>query len=519
MIFGTNPVYRFAIYNKKKMHSLGKSYNFDQPPVPVKECPVKVIGQKAEIFFSSPIFNTFPLSVENGVTILKSYDEKLTFIKEILPENVLYTVKIVSEDDKTREVGIFKYDEFFPGFKTRGTVTLKNGKPFFNCSRGVCQIVLQSNDPKKETEAVLAALDADGPIFAETGKPIERTTVRIVKDLNNHKIVENGHIKGILIDARDRKVGEEVAVYVKNIYPGSYCFVEDIKAGPAEVELIGREGSIYKVRYKHFVGECKDRHVSKRMKGVIYDLKGDSFKFRLENEEKRTTDFEKLVVPKRMKITDESDVKGDQLKAIEYIRYIIDRGNEENDVIDLFRKYMKRISSNDSLGLFYLQYLVNNKKLTDAEVKSVLKLTTDKFAGLASEKLDKIEVIQMIYNVKKSQSGYKKLLDDAKNKQKLMSENPEFLDVSIRYAYEKMDNPRSTVEKIIDNKFKHWLLYASLEDGNSRRGLYRRMTDMKFKKAEMKELFKTWLAFEESIGGNIEEVHRLANEYVQSSKI
>jgi len=520
MIFGSNPIYRFAVYNKKKMHSLGRSYNFDQPPVPVKECPVKILGQKAEIFFANPIFNTFALSVEQEVTVLKSYDDKLTFIKQILAENTLYTVKIVTEDSKTREVKLFEFDEFFPGYRTKGAISLKDDKPVFSCKYGTGQIVLQSNDPRKETEAVLAALDASGPVFAEVGNPIERTTVRIVKDLNNHKIVENGHIKGILIDARDRKSNEELGVYVKNVYPGSYCFVEDIRAGPAEVDLIGREGSTYQVRYKHFTGECTDKRVRKRMKGVIYDVKGGSFKFRQELGDERTTEFETVVVPKRVKITDESEIKGDQLKAIEYIKHCIEASDVEDEAVAaLFKKYMQRIKECDSLGLFYLQYLVNRGALKESEIKSVLKHTSEKFAGLASDKLRDSKVVEMIFKVKKSLMGFKRLLAASEDKQGLMERNPEFLDYSIRYAYSEMECPRVVVETVIDKGFRHWLVYASLEEGNSRRNLYRRMSGMGFKKGEMKELFKAWLSFEESVGGNVEEVHKLASAYVERKAV
>ncbi|ELA42103.1 uncharacterized protein VICG_00744 [Vittaforma corneae ATCC 50505] len=526
MIFGTKPVYRFAVYTKKKLHCLGKSYSFDQPPVDVKQCPVKIINQKAEIFFPNTIFNTFVLSVENNVTVLKSYDDKLTFIKKKMDENILYTVKTVFEDEKTREVVVFEFDDFFPGFKTKGTIEIKNSRPIFHCKHGSGPITLQSNDPRRETEAMLASLDSDGFEFVEINNPIERATVRIIKDLNNHKIVENGHIKGILIEAKDKKINEEINVFVKNVYPGSYCFVEDISPGLAEVELVGRCGSIYKVKYKHFVGECNDRKVKKTMKGLISDIKGSTFKFKQVASEalERTADYEAISVPKRLKVTEESDVKNNQLRAVEYIKYRLDTAmsnqsqEDSENIIKLFKKYIQQIRENDSLSLFYLQYLIDHKMLKESDIRYVLKYAGYKFPGFASERLSDIEAVRMIFSKKKNLSGFQKLLNTEGDKLRFMKENPEFLEYSIKYAYENLDTPRIVVENIIGTSFESWMCYASLENGNYKRNLFRRMAGMAFKKNEMKRLFKAWLEFEETVGGNIEEVHSLANQFVQNAK-
>lgn len=511
MIFGTKPTYVFAVYNKKKMHSMGRAYQFDQAPVDIKECPVKIIDNKAEIFFPGPIFNTYVLSEEDKVTILKSYDDKLTFTKMNLDKTILHTVKTISEDEKTREVVLFEFDDFFPGFKTHGKVEYKNNKPIFKCKEGSGPLQLQNNEIKKETDAMLVHLGSEGPLFAEINNPVERTTVRIVKDLNNHKIVENENIKGILIGVKDGKIGEEVAVFVKNIYPGSYCFVEDIRPGIAEVQVVGKEGSIYKVKYKDFFGECRDKKVSKVMKGTIYDIKGATFKFKQAMDEFRTTDFETVSVPKRVKVSDESQIKDDQAAAIEFIRQKIEKGEDPKP---LFNKYMNRLKENDSLCLFYLKYLTDSN-ISDSDVNKVMKCASDKFPKLVSESIDDLNVIRMVFNKKKTLSGFKRLLRDEKNKESFIKENPEFMEYSIGYIYESMEIPRVVVERVIDPKLKSWIEYAKHEEGNYKRSLFRRMAQMKFKKNEMKEVFKQWSSFEESVGGDVEEVHRKATEFVQ----
>lgn len=514
MIFGTKPTYTFAVYNKKKMHSMGRSYQFDQAPVDIKECPIKIIDNKAEIFFSGSIFNTYVLSEEDKVTILKSYDDKLTFTKMKLDKTVLHTVKTISEDEKTREVVLFEFNDYFPGFRTHGVIEYKNNKPVFKCKEGSGPIQLQNNEIKKETDAMLVQLNSDGALFAEINNSVERTAVKIIKDLNNHKIVENGNVKGILIGAKDKKIGEEVNVFVKNVYPGSYCFVEDIRAGRAEVQLIGKEGTVYKVKYKDFVGECKDKKVSKIMKGIIYDIKGSGFKFKQVAEDSiRTTDFETVSVPKRIKVSDESEIKNDQVVAIEFIRQKIEKGEDPKPY---FNKYMNKMKENDSLCLFYLKYLSDQNEINEANINKVMKCASDKLPKMVSETIDDLKTVKMVFNKKKTLSGFKRLLKTEENKEAFIKENPEFMEYSIEYIYENVDMPRITVERVIDNKLKSWIEYTKHEEGNYKRSLFRRMSQMKFKKNEMKEVFKLWASFEESVGGDVEEVHKKAIEFVQN---
>lgn len=500
------------------MHCLGKSYPVEQLPIDIRQCPIKVTGQKAEIFFPGAIFNTFVLSVEGKITILKSYDDKLTFIKAKLEPGMLYTVKVALEDAKTREVAIYKFDEFFPGFQTKGRIELKDSKTVFHCAHGSGPIVLQTNDPQTEVDAMLVSLDSESAEFAEINNPVERAAVKIVKDLNNHKIVENGNIKGILLGAKNRKINTEVNVFAKNVYPGSYCFVEDIAPGPAMVELVGKEGLVYKVKYKDFTGECSDNKVKKTMKGVIFDIKGGTFKFRQEDNktEERTIDYETVVVPKRLKVADESEIKGSQMKAIEYIKQEIESGKE--DVTDLFKRQIQKIKDNEFLCLFYLRYLVDRKTVDETDIKNLMKNSSVKFPKVASETLEDVRIVKMIFSKAKTFAGFKRILDAEINKTKLMKENPEYLEFSIKYAYEHLENPRVVVESIIDGSFRNWICYTKCEDGNYKRNLYRRMASMKFKKNEMKELFKAWLTFEEATGGNVEEVHSHANQFVHSLK-
>lgn len=518
MIFGSKPIYQFAVYNKKKLHSLGKAYSFEQLPVDIKQCPIKVLNNKAEIFFQGLIFNTYVLSIEDKVTVLKSFDDKLTFTKSKLDKSILYTVKTVTEDHKTREVVVFEFDTLFPGFVSEGIVELVNGKPIFKCSQGSGPILLQSNIPKMNVKAMLAQLDSkDEPQFVEVDNPIERISVKVVKDLNNHKIVENENVKGILLGSKGLKLGEEVNVFVKNIYPGSYCFVEDIKPGMAEVDLIGKEGAVYKVKCGEFIGECADKKVKKKMKGVIYDIYGSTFKFKQSAEDEGTiaTDFELVTVPKKFKITNENQIKNNQMAAIEYIKGCIEAGIE---VQTLFNKYMHSLKENDYLCLFYLKYMGDEKTVTEKDINKVIRCASEKFPKIASAAIDDTNTLKLLFEKKKSLAGFQKLLEAEKDKVDFMKKHTQFLDHSIRYVYQNMESPRAVVEGMIDCSLKSWEVYLEMEDGNYKRNLFRRMIKMNFKKNDIKKIFKLWASFENLTGGNIEEVHLLANEFVNKSK-
>lgn len=515
MIFGAKPVYKFACYNKRKMHTMGRAYPFDEVPVEISECPIKIVNDRAEIFFNGLIFNTYVLSIEDKVCVLKAVDDdKLTFTKEKLKENVLYTVKVISEDEKTREVCVFQFDEFFPGYKTKGKISVVNEKLIFHSKFGTGPIMMQTNEVSKEVEAMLSHLDENGPIFVEINNSVERTSVTVVKDLNNMKIVENENIRGILIGCKDLKVKDQVNVFAKNIYPGSYCFVEDIEPGFAEVQLIGRHGDLYKVKYRDFTGECKDKRVSKVMKGMISKIKGSTFQFKqcTAPTEERTNDFESLSVAKKAKISNDKEINGDQMNAIEYIRQQIEA---KEDVKKLFTKYIATIKDHDSLSLFYIKYLSDNGQLTQKLVDKIVKESSLDFPTLASTTLEEVKIIKMIFNKSKSLAGFEKLLDGEEDKSKFIKENIDYFSYSISYIYDHMISPRTVVELVIDENPKNWILYLNKESGNYKRNLFRRIVKMSFKKHAMKEIFKLWLAFEESVNGNVEEVHMAEQEFTK----
>lgn len=531
MLFGLKPIYLFAQYNKKKFHSLGKSYSFDKIPVEASSCVLKMLNNKVEVFFSNTIFNSYVVSEEEFVYTLKSFDEKITVIKKTteVQKGKLITFKIINEDENIREVEVYKFDEFFVGLKTTGVLDIKEGKPFVVTKYGSGECLLQGNVYPKDIECVLAKIEDSSYTFAQINSPIERASVKIVKDLNNIKIVENENIKGILINAKNRKLNEEVNVFVKNIYPGSYAFIEDIVPGLATVELINKMGNISQVKLGEFIGECRDKKVNKTMKGYISDIVGNKFKFKRISEEDEPKDFNES---KRMKISDNKELRTDdyvpikvkERKTIESEKDIVDqhsaieflRKSDEKDVSNLFKKYSKVFSENDHLCVFYISHLLLScKKISESELGSVLKLGSKNLPKILSESTDNLDVLKYIFNKSKTSVGFKKILF-LENQENIafMKENPQFESIAINFIYKNFKEPRISVEKLLSNSknCQSWIEYLKNEDGQYKRNLFRRMTKMAFNKNDMKNIFKLWIDFEDE--DNVEEVHKLANEYV-----
>lgn len=523
MIFGSKPTYLFAQYNKKKLHALGKAYSFEKGPFTVNSCVLKLSDNKVEIFFQNTIFNTYVQSVEDNLTVLKSFDEKLTVIKSInLAKEVLLTVRIIHEDENIREVEIYKFNEYFPGTIVKGTLEIKNNNPTVNTELGSGEIVLQTNNISKNVECILVKMEADGKcVYAEVNNPVERCKGKIVKDLKNLKIVKNGHIQGILLDSKDHKIGEDVHLYVKNVYPGSYAFIEDIKPGIHTVELIGRSGNVSQVRYKGFIGECKDKKVNKIMKGFVSDIQNNTFKFRrMEEEAIRTDDFEDVRVAKRIKVSSENDIN-DQYSAIEFIK---EQAKDVKSVKELFFRYSNSFKDNEYLCLFYISFLKENDLLTETDINKVLKVSGKNFPKILSESIDDIDVLKLLFSKHKTLAGFNKILNKSEDPVKFIKENPEFISASISYAYKNLETPRDLVEDLLRNNkcFNDWKEYINHENGEYLRNLFKRMTKMNFKKNDMKNIFKCWLEFEEKEGSdnskNIEMVRRLATEFVGKTK-
>ena len=339
--------------------------------------------------------------------------------------------------------------------------------------------------------------------------------MKVTKELNGTKLVENGNIKGILLGHKGNQ--SVVDVYVKREGLGSYVFVEDIKEGIAQVELVGRKNNLHLVSYKGIIGTCDEQNVHKIMKGTIYDIKDDTFKFRTgkrkekeedslkkkhkeENSPKNEADLKNASEGTTAKDRDterrdikdaskqrettsveqpESQIENDENKAIELIKSQISLNKE---VFPLFNKYLLLLNKKDNFCLFYTNYLIERGMADFSEIKRLIKMTTETFTKKLIEITDDIDVLNYIYKRKKTKKCFIKLLNNdtvkseeneinvdknnsntsknlkrkmkrlTKEKEELINGNREFLDYSIKYIYNNIKKTKTDCRKLMASR-------------------------------------------------------------------
>lgn len=78
MIFGSNPTYLYGEVFKEKFSTPDKVYKIAPLPVECSYCPARLVDESIEIFYAGTIFNTYVVSEEDRVCVLKSFDDKTT---------------------------------------------------------------------------------------------------------------------------------------------------------------------------------------------------------------------------------------------------------------------------------------------------------------------------------------------------------------------------------------------------------------------------------------------------------
>ncbi|KAI4291691.1 hypothetical protein PAPHI01_0965 [Pancytospora philotis] len=516
MIFGKNPTYIYGELYRDKFSTPLRAYPVDAPPVSCTACPAKVVDGKAQLFFAGPIFNTYVESVEDRVSVLRSYDGKLTIIKSRQPMHQLLTVKILREDAKAREVELYKFNDVFPGLRTTGTLELLGGRHLVHTERRLKgPIVLQNNTQAPVTSCLLFQIENGEHSFVEIDNPVERCTVTVEKDQKPVKIVSSGNVRGILVESKSTQT--DIAVYARRVCLGSYVFVEDIAEGPATVTLLHKEDGKYKVGYRGFVGECVSSGVSRTMRGVIYDIRGSSFKFR-KDDDAAAGQSEAAAAPtaddkpKKMKANSDSDALR---QAVEETQAKIAAGG---NAIPLFKKHIMCLEEKDEMCRLYVKYLDEKKLLTTSELAWVLRQTGPDFCKAAVKETSDPAALEFLLTKRGSKTCYAKLLALSSNKPKFIKAHPRYLDAAVEYAYKHEPEPYKFVEAFVGRSIGAWAAWLRCESGDTKRGLFERAVANDFTKEEMKALFKMWLEFEESAGGDVEAVKKLAREYVASKK-
>ncbi|KAF7683906.1 30S ribosomal protein S1 [Astathelohania contejeani] len=237
----------------------------------------------------------------------------------------------------------------------------------------------------------------------------------------------------------------------------------------------------------------------------------------LEKEEQR-----KKVVCEEDLLMAISANPGMALPIIQYISFILERGGSD----DIFNKYINGLEGEerDKLGLAYLNYLLylgdenNNDKIL-----GLLTLCSKSFAKGVVKRVKGIKDLhfwEKLYSLVGSEQAYECYIDkllatDLTRGLKSLDSNYQACNVRMIYKFCGED-ARARIETM-KLGLPGWLEYLKCEeeDVEYTRGLYLRVVSLPWKKNEAKGLFKKWLEWEKSIGGDEETVIKHAREYVK----
>nr|AGE95667.1 hypothetical protein ECU06_0590 [Encephalitozoon cuniculi] len=575
-LFGQESTYLYGRILNRKFITPSGSYEIEPLSMATGMHPVRHAG-KIEIFYVSSIFNSYLVSSEENVNVLFSADGKVTITRDEVDKDVLYTFRVVKETNELRIAEIYKFDTFYPGFKTSGEVKWrldKDGKRIYSVETryGSGTLLLQNNDVKDTVNVVLYKKDRELH-FVQVDDPIGgviKMTVTVVMANNNYG-VRDRNVRGFLITSNRYKVGDVVACMVKEICLGNYLFVE-------HVEL--RIGSVVEARIKDYgksriqleygshsgympMEESARRRYGGHVRGVVYDIKDGVFLMStkrmcvleddckevdlsvpfdvLGQEEAPGFSLEKEVggenkslgaERKRSKAVTEEDIlmdirahPGEAMPVIRYIQHKIEIGEEEGPR-KIFHEFLPRIEGEekDNLCISFVNYLMF---VRDAEclrtIERLSKICSQKFLDVVASNTDDIEVLRLYFEKTGTRKSFRMYLDalfrvDEKEAMSFVEKHKEFLSVSIDMMYKYCDNPRAWVERLLADRKDVWMAYIRNERGAYLRGLYRRVVEKKWRIGDMKEFYKMWLEYEKENNGNIEEVKLRAKEYVESIK-
>ncbi|KAG5860051.1 hypothetical protein KMI_03g05000 [Encephalitozoon hellem] len=575
-LFGQESTYLYGRILNRKFIAPSGSYEIEPLNMASGMHPVRYNG-KIEVFYVSPIFNSYLVSREENVNVLFSVDGKVTITNDEVDKDVLYTFRVVRETDDLRVAEIYKFDTFYPGFKTTGEVKWKkdnDGRMVYSVETryGSGTLLLQNNDVKGVVSVVLYKKDKQLH-FVQVDDPVsgvlKMTVVSAVS--GNSYGVRNGNIRGFLVASNGYKAGDTVECVVRRVGLGNYMFAEyaELKIGStieARVKDYGRD-RIYLEYEGHegymMMSESTRKRYGEYVRGVLYDIKDGVFLMSTKRASglKEAEEGVNLSVPfdisdvedesssfveedegsvskslnaerKRSKAVTEEDIlmdirahPGEAMPVIKYIQYKIEIG-EEGGPGKVFYEFLPKIEGEekDKLCISFVNYLMFVK---DAEclktIRRLAKICSPRFLDVVASNTDDIQVLKFYFEKTDTKKSFRMYLDvlfkaDKEEAMRLVEKHKEFLSVSIGMIYKYCDSPRAWVEKLLVDKKDVWISYIRNEKGAYLRSLYRRVVDKKWKVSDMKEFYKMWLEYEKENNGNVEEVKLRAKEYVESVK-
>ncbi|ADM11659.1 uncharacterized protein Eint_060510 [Encephalitozoon intestinalis ATCC 50506] len=567
--------YMYGRILDRKFITPSGSYEIEPLEIASGMHPVRYNG-KIEIFYVSPIFNSYLVSREENVNVLFSADGKVTITNEDIDKDTLYTFRIVRETSDLRVAEIYKFDTFYPGFKTTGEVKWKIGKDgrriyTVQTKYGDGTLIMQNNKEKNIVSVLLYKKDKELH-FVQVDDPISGIVkMTVTAEMGNKYGVRDRNVRGFLITNNTYKTGDSVACTIKEVWLGNYLFTEYFELGigsiiEARVKSYGKN-KIY-LEYKGHEGyilisESEGRRYGNNVRGTVYDIKDGLFLLstkRIPELERKEKGID-LSVPfdisdqteessdsleedvdgvsrslgaerKRSKTVTEDDIlmdihahPGEAIPVIKYIQYKIEIG-EEGGPEEIFHKFLPMIEGEekDKLCISFVNYLMFVKDPDCLKViKKLSKICSERFLDAVASNTDDIQVLRLYFERTETRKSFGMYLDglfkaDREEAMRLVEKHRELLGVSIGIIYKHCENPRAWVEKLLVDKKDVWMSYIRNEKGTYLRSLYRRVVDKKWKVSDMKEFYKMWMDYEKENNGNIEEVKLRAREYVGSIK-
>ncbi|WEL38813.1 hypothetical protein PFJ87_06g00790 [Encephalitozoon hellem] len=575
-LFGQESTYLYGRILNRKFIAPSGSYEIEPLNMASGMHPVRYNG-KIEVFYVSPIFNSYLVSREENVNVLFSVDGKVTITNDEVDKDVLYTFRVVRETDDLRVAEIYKFDTFYPGFKTTGEVKWKkdnDGRMVYSVETryGSGTLLLQNNDVKGVVSVVLYKKDKQLH-FVQVDDPVsgvlKMTVVSAVS--GNSYGVRNGNIRGFLVASNGYKAGDTVECVVRRVGLGNYMFAEyaELKIGStieARVKDYGRD-RIYLEYEGHegymMMSESARKRYGEYVRGVLYDIKDGVFLMStkrtsglkeaeegvnlsvpfdisdVEDESSSTVEEDEGSVSKslnaerkRSKAVTEEDIlmdirahPGEAMPVIKYIQYKIEIG-EEGGPGKVFYEFLPKIEGEekDKLCISFVNYLMFVKDTECLKtIRRLAKICSPRFLDVVASNTDDIQVLKFYFEKTNTKKSFRMYLDvlfkaDKEEAMRLVEKHKEFLSISIGMIYKYCDSPRAWVEKLLVDKKDVWISYIRNEKGAYLRSLYRRVVDKKWKVSDMKEFYKMWLEYEKENNGNVEEVKLRAKEYVESVK-
>ncbi|AFN83147.1 hypothetical protein EROM_060530 [Encephalitozoon romaleae SJ-2008] len=575
-LFGQESTYLYGRILNNKFIAPSGSYEIEPLGIASGMHPVRYNG-KIEVFYISSIFNSYLVSREENVNVLFSVDGKVTITSDEVDKDVLYTFRIVKETNDLRVAEIYKFDTFYPGFKTTGKVKWKkdkDGRKIYSVETryGSGSLLLQNNDARDVVSVLLYKKD-NQLHFVQVDDPVSgvlKMTVVSVMSRNNYG-VKDRNVRGFLITSNRYKVGDTVECAVREVCLGNYLFTEffKLKIGSiveARIKDYGRD----RIYLEHggyegymLMSESAKKRYGGYVRGVLYDIKDNVFLVSTKRMSKLEEPEEEvgLSVPfdisdkedesnssvqedvgsgskslsaerKRSKAITEEDIlmdirahPGEAMPVIKYIQYKIEIG-EEGGPEKVFHEFLPVIEGEekDKLCISFVNYLMFAKDMECLKtIRRLEKICSQRFLDVVASNTNDVQILKFYFEKTETKKSFRMYLDalfktDKEEAMRLVERRKEFLSVSIGMIYKYCDNPRMWVEKLLVDKKDVWVSYIRNEKGIYLRSLFRRVVDKKWKVSDMKEFYKMWLEYEKENNGNVEEVKLRAKEYVESIK-